>query len=395
MTRSPFDFFSAMWKPYQEAQKSITESSQQMMQDWMKMANPMQEQYQNMMQAMNPFASVNQEAMQNWMRAFMPGQPELATNPFLQAMEQWTKAMMVPLYGTPAPTNKWISGGFPFGPMGPAMDSMKMVQRLWADLYKDNLEPTEENRQRLIDFWTKMQSAWAMDYLMPFFPQSLQNVMREAMETMEAWRHTVNNFSTPWQKMMFNSLESMVYGMAADPEAFVKAVEAWRHAYKETLGKALTMPMMGISRESAEAQLEAVDRFINLVTRMIELVLRIQGLLTDHAKQNIEEAFARLEAGETPKSFEFFYDEWKRSLSESFDVLFGTEEFAKFLAEVVDAIMEYKKAMNTILEQQLASLPVALKTDMDSLYKTVYQMKKRIRALENEIADLKAAADKK
>ena len=66
--------------------------------------------------------------------------------------------------------------------------------------------------------------------------------------------------------------------------------------------------------------------------------------------------------------------------------LLGTEEFAKVFDEFSDKYAQYMSAQNKVYERMLSSLPIPTNTDMKSLYKTVYDLRKEVRDLKKALA---------
>ena len=62
--------------------------------------------------------------------------------------------------------------------------------------------------------------------------------------------------------------------------------------------------------------------------------------------------------------------------------LFQSDDYLQSLAKTINALNEYIRARRTVLEDALKSLPIPTETDMDELYKEIYELKRRLRALE-------------
>jgi polyhydroxyalkanoate synthesis regulator phasin len=53
---------------------------------------------------------------------------------------------------------------------------------------------------------------------------------------------------------------------------------------------------------------------------------------------------------------------------------------------VLDAFEDYQATRDDLLQDVLKSLPVPTNRDMDALYKEIYELKKKIRTLEQKAA---------
>ncbi|MBU5668314.1 hypothetical protein KQI68_00520 [Peptoniphilus sp. MSJ-1] len=249
-----------------------------------------------------------------------------------------------------------------------------------ADLIKKNLEDFMEKSGNYID-----------DFYSAILPQEFYAVFKQSMELNQAMQKSFNYFYQPLLSSLNNLTDAYFTGMFKDPEGFLDFFEDWRNNYLNTFSKILEMPMMGISRESQEGVLKATDRFIKMIAYQMELITRIVISSNKNTVQVFEDMITRAEKGEQIKSFEEFYQAYRSSLDKAFDQLFYSDEFSKLLAAVLDASMEFKMINDKILEKQLQAFPVVLKSDINSFYKTVYDLKKEVRALKEEIKTLKEA----
>jgi adenylosuccinate lyase len=113
-----------------------------------------------------------------------------------------------------------------------------------------------------------------------------------------------------------------------------------------------------------------------------------------------------MKAGTTePINMMAAYQEWMNLNDSVFTGLFDTDEFSKIQSELASAGMRLKKEFELQMEKVLENVPVITRSEMDELYKTVYELKKRIRTLEKEqenaveeetpVAEVKASAPAK
>ena len=58
--------------------------------------------------------------------------------------------------------------------------------------------------------------------------------------------------------------------------------------------------------------------------------------------------------------------------------------------EVLEASLNVRKHFFKLMELYLYDFPIALRSEMDDLYKTVYEMKKKVKSLEKQLGEVKA-----
>src|SRR5690606_27006877 len=90
----------------------------------------------------------------------------------------------------------------------------------------------------------------------------------------------------------------------------------------------------------------------------------------------------KIENGEDVNSIMALYQEWMNISDKTFVSLFESDEYSEKMAEVSAMQMRLKKDMEKQAEKMLVGLPVATRSEMDELYKTIYDLKKQVRELE-------------
>ena len=96
--------------------------------------------------------------------------------------------------------------------------------------------------------------------------------------------------------------------------------------------------------------------------------------------------------GKSFSTFRDFYNLWYKTTEDSLLKLFSTDEFAKVFDDFADKYSQYTIAMNKVYERALSALPIPTNTDMKSLYKTVYDLRKEVRDLSRAVAGMTAPA---
>jgi polyhydroxyalkanoate synthesis regulator phasin len=64
--------------------------------------------------------------------------------------------------------------------------------------------------------------------------------------------------------------------------------------------------------------------------------------------------------------------------------LFKSPEFANAMGQTLNAMEDYKISQEKVIEDILGMFPVPTQKDMDELYKEIYLLKKKVKALEKE-----------
>lgn len=101
---------------------------------------------------------------------------------------------------------------------------------------------------------------------------------------------------------------------------------------------------------------------------------------------NLAEATAKkIEKGEEISSMMSLYQEWLNIGDKTFVELFESEDYSKLMAEVNAMQLKLRKDVEKQLEKLMVGVPVATRSEMDEVYKTIYELKKQVRELEKAL----------
>ncbi len=104
--------------------------------------------------------------------------------------------------------------------------------------------------------------------------------------------------------------------------------------------------------------------------------------------QKVAARVGEMYKGQASKTFKEFYTIWWTTNEETVNELFKSKEFSSLLGRVVDATMSHRKRLNDIMEEYLKTLPVPTRSEMNDLYKTLYQLKKVVRKSTRQVKEL-------
>ena len=79
------------------------------------------------------------------------------------------------------------------------------------------------------------------------------------------------------------------------------------------------------------------------------------------------------------------YNEWIKTNEKLFADLFASEEFSKIKGETMTLAMDVKKHFEKQFESVLVNFPVVLKSDVEELQKTIYDLKKQVKELQSKL----------
>jgi len=102
---------------------------------------------------------------------------------------------------------------------------------------------------------------------------------------------------------------------------------------------------------------------------------KVMDTLAEHIAKQVKD-------GVEVKSIIALYQEWLNISDKVYVSLFESSEYSKLMGEVAALQMKIRKDMELQSEKMLKDIPVATRSELDEVYKTIYDLKKKVRQLE-------------
>ncbi|HAM50131.1 MAG TPA: hypothetical protein DCP92_05350 [Nitrospiraceae bacterium] len=249
-----------------------------------------------------------------------------------------------------------------------------------ADAYKDLIDPAKY--KEVIDKIFGLSSA-----------EALIELYDEITKLIQTFGISARGFVEPWTDAIQSSIGTLPQFVEGRPESLMNIFHNVFAAFDNTFGKIFHVPAVGKDREKIELLLRSFDDISIYMAKNTEYqhMMYVTGLTA--MEKVIETVARRIKAQEEIKSFDEFFDLWLEVNEKAYYALFQTEDFSKIQGQLADASMSVRKHFFKLMELYLYDFPIALRTEMDDLYKTIYDLKKKVKVLEKQIKSLSVAQE--
>ncbi len=99
----------------------------------------------------------------------------------------------------------------------------------------------------------------------------------------------------------------------------------------------------------------------------------------------VQEVMQKAQKGNEAIGFDEFYNTWVGTMEEEIISLFGGDTYSKLQGDLLKIGLEIKAKMDSLMEQILAPLPLVPRSEIDELNSTIYELKNKVRSLEQKI----------
>ncbi len=272
-----------------------------------------------------------------------------------------TQDTMSKLFGT-ADTYVWLYEYW--APMVKALQE----RALSGDAFKDVFDPS-----KYAELLNKIFGFRAAETLNEFVTQ--------ASSLVETWGAKGELLLRPWSEAMAKNVDALTGMAAGDADASMEILHNVYAAFDSTFGKAFKIPAVGKDREQIELLLKTLDKYAVFLARNTEYQHTIVSTGQRAMEKVVGACAEKLTSNGEVAGFEDFFELWTSVQEKEYLALFKTEDFARLQGSVLDAALDVRSHFYKLMELFLSDYPVALRSEMDDIYKTIYTIKKSLREL--------------
>lgn len=252
--------------------------------------------------------------------------------------------------------------------------------QMWAPMWKSIQEKTF-NMDMYKQYMNPVMYKDMMDKYFGFMPEGTREQMQQMTTMMQDGMKQFGQFGTQGYQQM----QGMMNNMPSNQNMFGDALNSYNTWYNMLNDATSPITKMMTPNKHTKGMLEFQDianrmMIYNIKNAEMQHMVYTQGTkVMDKLALNV---LGKIENGEDVNSIMALYQEWMNLSDTTFVSLFESDEYSEKMAEVSAMQMRLKKDMEGQAEKMLVGLPIATRSEMDELYKTIYDLKKQVRELE-------------
>lgn len=170
-----------------------------------------------------------------------------------------------------------------------------------------------------------------------------------------------------------------------------RAFESFRELYQSEFQKYLNVPKIGLPREFHERLSQLADKYTLFYSHLTEL-LYFFSLPFEKTNRVMQKRIKKmLDEGNLVEDSKQAYGEWIKMLEKNFMELLKSSEYTEVLNNTIISLAACKNIKRDVVAIFLKDLQIPTSVEMDEVYKTLYQMKKKIGELTKQVEALQEA----
>jgi len=222
-----------------------------------------------------------------------------------------------------------------------------------------------------------------MDKMFAFMPDNNMN------EMYSNWMNQIQKMSNndwlesnpAYQNMKSHMENNMQNGMNQPFEQMMNMYNMMQGQFDHASNPFMKMMTPNADKKMVETMREINDKMVkfNMKNTQMKFMMYEKG---SRAMQNFATTLSeKVQKGENIENFMAFYTEFLNTMDAEMVELFGSEHFSQLQSEMSSLGFRLKKQMDEQMENTLSNLPIVTRTEMDSMYKSMYEMNKELRNL--------------
>ncbi len=276
-----------------------------------------------------------------------------------------------------------------FGNVTKNTEIYQKLYSTWAEMTKNaqsNLNDAEKwnaafNPEQYKSIIDKMFGFDAME--------NARHLMAEYSKNMESFRNQSNTFADTFLKAGQWNTSGSIQDNALNMQN--SAIDAYKTLYNNVRSSmAPAFKLMNPSKEQEQTAITSsmVEKIGDFMLKSSQLQFHMYNAGTEAMKTLSQDMGQKVKDGYEFKSFQEFYNEWVSVNDKAFAGLFSTDEYSKLQGDLINLDTEIRSDFEKLNEMMLEPFPIALRKDLDEVYLTNYELRKRVRGLEKKIEAL-------
>jgi len=222
---------------------------------------------------------------------------------------------------------------------------------------------------------------------------TLKDVFETSIKNMQEFFVNQNGLTKEYAETFKNISAEYPQLISGDFAKLTDMFKNSQNVFAKSFEPILKLATPGKEKESVEANIALLDKISEYAVKQAQLQQHMYSTTQKAIEESAKHTFEKIKP-ETlqQESFTEFYNEWLKTNETLFTELFASDEYSKLKGEILSISMDVKKQFEKQYESVFSMYPIVFKSETEELSKTVYELKKQVKALETRLAAKGAAA---
>jgi class III poly(R)-hydroxyalkanoic acid synthase PhaE subunit len=216
------------------------------------------------------------------------------------------------------------------------------------------------------------------------------NATRKDMSELLTLYEQLQDLGLRW----LQSLSQAPSALRGDRSELSHLTDVYWDGYERTLGRVVNAPGLGYTRRLSEKLLEGFDAWLDLVRASFEYQVLVAGAWARVPDRFMSELVS-LPEGRPIESLQQLLYAWLEVGDRVFLEEFRSDEYLQAQTGLLSKAMSYRLRERDIVEDFLRLSHIPTQTEVDEIHRTVYELRKELRAVKKSLRNGQPAGRKK
>jgi len=257
----------------------------------------------------------------------------------------------------------------------------------WKDIFNQFQagQNWEEASKKYADEFSKQLKAF---YAAP------TKLVEDTNKLWQAYFEQVQKFNQLWGNYWSASIHPLSQTLSGNSQPWIELNNLyWDMLYQPTLGNLLQSPSVGPARVFNAKIQEAFEAWTNLYKASIDSQALLNQIQRQSFEKLMQELVALAQKGEPVQDWRKFQQMWSRIVDEKFEETFSQEENLKIRGKLINALNSYRVQQHELQEYWMRTLNLPLRSEIDEVHRSVYELRKEVKSLKKRLAAAEAAVE--
>lgn len=260
---------------------------------------------------------------------------------------------------------------------------LKISVDAWKDIFP-KLE-TGDNWQGILQKYTNQMQEQLIGYT-----KATSQITKDSTELWQLYLQEMQKYNQLWLDPMGLSLGIFTKGVPGDTSALIELNNLyWNFLYEESFGSLMQSPILGPSREFTGKLLRGFDGWTNLYRASVDYQVVLADIQVKSFEALMRDLITKAEKGEKVDDWRTFQAIWSQISDDVFEKAFCQEHNLKVRGNFLNALNSYRIQQQEIQEISLKMMNIPTRSEIDEVHKNVYELRKEVKKLKQELATYK------
>lgn len=292
------------------------------------------------------------------------------------------------------------------------MDAFKMASMQTAKSTTEQVYASQEQFAHLarltMEAWTALvANGAAPEHWQQQVETWSQHLRQQLQTTLSAWQSTQQMtelgqlYSQEWQTFMQPWLTAISQtptrwaqsANAAQPSAAAgEFANLFWGAFQQTWGQWLAAPSLGLTRQFNDQQKRVYALWLDQQRALVDYQRLLGDAWIDAFTAYLQKLIGLAQSGKPVESQRQLIDLWVEVADARFLDLFHSDQYAQAQGRLLKSSMDLRSQQRALSEVWLRMNDLPTRSDLDEAHRTLYELRKEVKALKKTLANGKSAA---